>query len=121
MLVVLTPIDQNLSHPQSLLHVGNYQVGVFLFQQARQRVSEWFCLFVSGGRMQGNINLEALGTRTLGKTLQTQMREDVPQPDADLRALNHISRRTRIKVENNHGRTLDIFGQRERRMQFQRC
>ena len=44
MFIVLTPVRQHFAYSQSLLHIGNNQILVLIFQQSCQRMGKGYAL-----------------------------------------------------------------------------
>src|ERR1700678_1300614 len=93
---------------------------MFVFQQLGQRVRKSLGRFVVGGSVQRNVDLQSLGTGSFRKTLQSEVLEDLPQPEPYLAALQNICRRAWIEIEHHHGRASDVFRERKRWMQLNR-
>src|SRR6266702_1491014 len=75
-LVVLAPIDENLAGADRLLHIRHDKLAMFVIQQTRNGVREWFGLVVSGFRVERNVDLQSLGSRGFWKTPKLKMLED---------------------------------------------
>ncbi len=59
-LVVLAPVHQHFAFAQFLLHVGNHQLAVLIFQQAGEGMGKRFGSFVARFRIQRHVNLKSL-------------------------------------------------------------
>src|ERR1019366_429589 len=70
--------------------------------------------------MQRDIDLQSLRAGCFRKTLQPEVIENLAHPEANLRALHNVRRRSRVKIKNDRGRRPNVGGERERRMQFNR-
>src|SRR5579863_10256216 len=111
MVIVLTPVDEHFADTQLFLHVRDHQIPVFILEQSGERVSKWLGDVITGGRIQRNIDLQTFGAGGLRKTLQSEVRENILQPDSDLATLHDIRGRSRIKIEDHAAWTQDVPGQ----------
>ncbi len=117
-LIVLAPVHKHLTLAQFLLHIGNHQISMLVFQQPGEGVGKGFGVFITGGTVERNVDLQSLGAGRLGKTLQPEVFEDFPQPHANLGTLHDIGGWSGIEIKNHHGGAFDLLCQRKRRMQF---
>ena len=91
---------------------------MLVLEQSRERMGERFGDIIVGGQVERQVDLQPLRTGGLGEALESEVREDIPQPQTDLATLEQACRRARVEVKDHGARAGDIFDQCEGGMKF---
>src|ERR1700682_5229369 len=79
-LVVLAPVDKDLTGADVLLHVRDSLIRMIVLEKPREGMGKGLSRLVTCRSVQRDINLQPFRSRSLGKTLQPEMLKDLAQP-----------------------------------------
>jgi len=117
--VVLTPVHEDFSGAEALLHFGEGVVGMGALNGFGESTGKGFGDFESCGGIQRNIHLKAFGAGGFGKAFEAEVVQMFLQPEGDLAAVNDVCRRAGIEIKDDHSRVFDSLAFGEKGVEFE--